>query len=167
MDGLGINLPSLITQFINFGILLALLWIFLHKPLARVLDERRRRIEEGLHASETAQAEAEEAKVQAAAQIQAGREQGQELVAQAQAIGQRIEADARAAAGAETETMLERARQEIQRERDLAIAQLRTEFSDLTIRAAERVIGQSLDAEAHERLIDEVLTDSSIAGRQN
>ena len=167
MDGLGINLPSLITQFINFGILLALLWLFLHKPLARVLDERRRRIEEGLQASETAQAEAEEAKVQAAAQIQAGREQGQELVAQAQAIGQRIEADARAAAGAESETMLERARQEIQRERDLAIAQLRTEFSDLTIRAAERVIGQSLDAEAHERLIDEVLTDSSIAGRQN
>ena len=167
MDGLGINLPSLITQFINFGILLALLWLFLHKPLARVLDERRRRIEEGLQASQTAQAEAEEAKVQAEAQIQAGREQGQELVAQAQAIGQRIEADARAAAGAESETMLERARQEIQRERDLAIAQLRTEFADLTIRAAERVIGQSLDAESHERLIDEVLTDSSIGGRQN
>ena len=63
--------------------------------------------------------------------------------------------------------MLERARQEIQRERDIAIAQLRSEFADLTIRAAERVIGQALDADAHQRLIDEVLADSSIGGRQN
>ncbi|PZC47606.1 MAG: F-type H+-transporting ATPase subunit b [Chloroflexi bacterium] len=166
MDGLGINLPSLITQFVNFGILLALLWLFLHKPLARVLDERRRRIAEGLQASETAQVEAEEAKVQAEAQIQGGREQGQELVAQAQAIAERIQSEARTAATSESETLLERARQEIQRERDIAIAQLRSEFADLTIRAAERVIGQSLDAGSHERLIDEVLSDSSL-GSQN
>ena len=38
MDGLGINLPGLITQFVNFGILLLILWIFLFKPLQRVLD---------------------------------------------------------------------------------------------------------------------------------
>lgn len=167
MDGLGINLPSLITQFVNFGLLLALLWIFLHKPLGRVLAERRRRIEEGLHASEAAQEEAEAAKVQAEAEVQAGREQGQELVAQAQQIAARIQSDARDSATAESEAMLERARQEIQRERDIAIAQLRSEFADLTIRAAERVIGQALDADAHQRLIDEVLADSSIGGRQN
>ena len=67
MDGLGINLPSLITQFVNFGILLLILWIFLFKPLQRVLDERRKRIEEGLKASESAQEAAEEAKAAEAA----------------------------------------------------------------------------------------------------
>ena len=41
--------------------------------------------------------------------------------------------------------MLERARGEIQLERDTAIAELRKEFADLTIAAAEKVIGQSLD----------------------
>jgi len=167
VDGLGINLPTLITQFINFGLLLALLWIFLHKPLQRVLDERRRRIEEGLRASETAQVEAEEARVQSEAQVQAGREEGQQLVAQAQEIADRIQGDARASALTEAETLLERARQEIQRERDVAIAQLRVEFGDLTISAAERVIGQAVDANTHERLIDEVLADSSFGGRQN
>ena len=64
MDGLGINLPGLITQFINFGILLLILWLFLHKPLQRVLDERRRRIAEGLKASDEAQEAAEEAKAE-------------------------------------------------------------------------------------------------------
>lgn len=168
MEGLGINLPGLITQFVNFGILLAILWIFLHKPLRRVLDERRRRIEEGLRASERAVTQAEEARTQTEAAIQRGREEGQALVAQAQQIAQRIQADAQSAARGDTEQMLQRARQEIQQERDAAIALLRDEFADLTIRAAERVIGQTLDRDAHQRLITEVLTESSFSeGRQN
>ena len=167
MDGLGINLPTLITQFVNFGLLLALLWIFLHKPLQRVLDERKRRIEAGLKASESAQVEAEEARVKADSEIQAGREEGQQLVVQAQEIAERIQREARESALSESDTLLERARQEIQQERDVAIALLRSEFADLTIHAAERVIGQAVDADAHQRLIDEVLADSSFSGRQN
>ncbi len=57
--------------------------------------------------------------------------------------------------------MLERARTEIQLERDQAIAELRGEFADLTVSAAEKVIGQSLDRQAHQRLIDEVLAEST------
>ncbi len=168
MDGLGINLPGLITQFVNFGVLLAILWIFLHKPLQRVLDERRRRIEAGLKASETAQAAAEDAKAAADVQVQQGREEGQALVAQAQQIAERIQSDARTATTQQTEQMLDRAREEIRQERDAAIAQLREEFADLAIGAAERVIGQALDRDAHQRLIDEVLTESSFGdGRQN
>ena len=170
MDGLGINLPSLITQFVNFGILLLILWIFLFKPLQRVLDERRKRIEEGLKASESAQEAAEEAKVDATAEVQRGREEAQALVARAQEIAQRVQADAEGNARREAEAIVERARTEIQQERDQAITQLRAEFSDLAITAAERVIGQSVDAGQHQRLIQEVLADSSFSasdGSQN
>lgn len=164
MDGLGINLPTLITQFVNFGLLLALLWIFLHKPLRRVLDERRRRIEAGLKASQTAQAEAEEARVKAQAEIQAGREEGQRVIGQAQATAERIQREAHDGAQRDAEQLLARARLEIQQERDVAIAQLRAEFADLTINAAERVIGQALSPADHQRLIDEVLAESSFGG---
>ena len=57
--------------------------------------------------------------------------------------------------------MLERARSEIALERDQAIAELRREFADLTIAAAEKVIGQSLDRNAHQRLIEQALAESS------
>ena len=57
--------------------------------------------------------------------------------------------------------MLERARNEIQLERDAAIDSLRREFADLTISAAEKVIGQSLDRTAHQRLIEQALSESS------
>lgn len=168
MDGLGINLPGLITQFVNFGVLLVILWIFLHKPLRRVLDERRRRIEDGLKASERAQVAVQDAEAKAQAEIQAGREEGQALVAQAQEIAQRIQSEARDSAREEADQIVVRARQDIQQERDLAIARVREEFADLTIRAAERVIGQAVDRDAHDRLIQEVLSDSVFeAGSQN
>jgi F-type H+-transporting ATPase subunit b len=57
--------------------------------------------------------------------------------------------------------MLERARSEIQLERDSAISELRKEFADLTISAAEKVIGQSLDRSAHQRLIDRAIAEST------
>ena len=50
---------------------------------------------------------------------------------------------------------------EIQLERDSVIADLRREFADLTISAAEKVISQSLDRAQHRRLIDEALAESS------
>jgi F-type H+-transporting ATPase subunit b len=52
-----------------------------------------------------------------------------------------------------------RARSDIQRERDEAIGELRREFADLTIMAAEKVIDRSLDKKAHRELIDEVLKE--------
>ena len=72
---------------------------------------------------------------------------------------------ARTQAQADAEVTLARARNEIQLERDSAIADLRKEFADLTIAAAEKVINQSLDRNAHRRLIDEALAESSFRER--
>ena len=168
MDELGLNLAGLITHFVSFGLLLGLLIVLFYKPLQRVLDERRRRIEEGLRASEAAQEAAEEASTEARAQVQIGREEAQRLVAQAQEIGQRLEAEARAGAQVQAERLIERARQEIEQERDQAVQQLRNEFADLAISAAERVIGQALTRDDHQRIISEVLADASVgASDQN
>ena len=166
MDGLGINLPGLITQFVNFGILLLILWVFLHKPLRRVLDERRRRIEDGLKASERAQAAVQDAQAQAQTEIQQGRQEGQALVAQAQEIAQRIEAEARDNARQEAEQIVARARQEIQQERNAAIEDVRRHFGDLAITAAERVVERSLDRSAHHDLIEKVLEEGFEPSRE-
>ncbi len=86
------------------------------------------------------------------------------MVANAQQIATRIQAEAREQASRDRETSVERATADIQRERDRAIADLRGEFADITVRAAERVIGQSLDRQAHQRIIDETLAESTFGG---
>lgn len=158
---LGINLPVLVAQTVNFVFLLLVLRLFIYKPVLKMLDERREKIREGLSAAERGREQAAEASREAQAQIDAARSEGQQIVAQAQAISQRIQEEARQQAQTQTEAMLARARSEIAMERDTAIAELRREFADLTISAAEKVIGQSLDRNAHQRLINEALAESS------
>ncbi len=161
MGELGLNLPVLIAQVVNFFLLLVLLRIFLYKPILGMLDRRAQRIREGVEATDESKERASAAEQEVARLLDASREQGQTLITQAQEAANRIQEEARSQARQEGETMLERARTEIQLERDQAIAELRGEFADLTVSAAEKVIGQSLDRQAHQRLIDEVLTEST------
>jgi F-type H+-transporting ATPase subunit b len=158
---LGINLPVLVGQTLSFIFLLTVLRLFVYKPILAMLDERRERIREGLSAADRGREQEAEARAEAQAQIEAARREGQNIVAQAQVVAQRVQEEGRADALRQSEAMLARARGEIQLERDNAIVELRKEFADLTIAAAEKVIGQSLDRASHQRLIDEALADSS------
>jgi F-type H+-transporting ATPase subunit b len=158
---IGINLPVLLAQTVNFVVLLILLRLFVYKPVLNMLDARRKRIEEGLSAAQAGQESAAEAAKTAQAELDTARRQGQDIVQNAQQVAQRIQEEGRAAATQQTDAMLERARAEIAQERDAAIAELRREFADLTIAAAEKIIGQSLDRSAHQRLIEQALAESS------
>ncbi len=164
IGALGFNLPSLIAQFINFAILLILVGWASKRFLFPLLDERRKRIQEGLEASEEAKKRLAQTETETAAELEKARQEGQGLIGQAQQMSARIPEEARQSARAEGETLLERARSEIQLERDAAIADLRREFADLTITAAERVIRRSLDRKAHRELIEEVLAEAPQGG---
>jgi F-type H+-transporting ATPase subunit b len=164
IGALGINLPSLIAQLINFTILLILIGWACKRWLFPMLDERRKRIQEGLDASEEAKRRLAQAETDAGAELEKARQEGQALIGQAQQMAARVQEEGRQAARADAETLLERARSEIQLERDAAIADLRREFADLTITAAERVIRRSLDRQAHRELIEEVLAEAPKGG---
>ncbi len=164
IGALGFNLPSLIAQLINFTILLVLVGWASKRFLFPLLDERRKRIQEGLDASDEAKRRLSETETESAAELDKARQEGQRLIGEAQQASARVQEEARQSARTEAETLLERARSEIQLERDAAIADLRREFAGLTIAAAERVIRRSLDPQAHRQLIEEVLAEAPGGG---
>lgn len=159
---LGISIPGLVAQLIGFAILLALLRVVAYKPFLKMMDERSRRVREGLEAAEKMKEQAAQADVTVQKRLEEARQEGQTLIGQAQQISSRIQDEARDQARTEGEALLARARNEIQLERDDALTQIRREFADLTVTAAEKVIGQALDKKAHERLIEEVLAKSTL-----
>jgi len=160
IGALGFNLPALVAQLINFALLLIIFRLVLYKPVLKMLDDRKQRIQEGLDASDEAKRRLSETEQDVAKELDKARQEGQAQITQAQQISARIQEEARQAARTEAEQLLERARSEIQLERDSAIADLRREFADLTITAAERVIKRSLDKDAHRELIQEVLEEA-------
>jgi F-type H+-transporting ATPase subunit b len=161
---LGVNLPSLIAYVLNFVILLGILVFFAYKPLLRVLDQRSERIRESLEAAEQAQASAASSEAAVQEQLNEARREGQQLLEQAREASERFRGEEMDRARQEAEAFVERARSEIQRERDAAIEEVRANFGDLAITAAERVIRRSLDRQAHQELIAQVLEEGEHAG---
>lgn len=159
LDKLGIDVPSLVAFLINFFLLLGLLTLVLYKPVTRMLDQRSAKIKESLEQAERIQQESVRAEESVKVEIDAGRREGQALINQAAQRAEKVKEAARAEARQEAEILVAKARTEIDRERDESFNQLRQEFADLAIVAAEKVIGQSLDKKAHQELIDKVLEE--------
>ncbi|MEE8413242.1 MAG: F0F1 ATP synthase subunit B [Dehalococcoidales bacterium] len=162
MEGLGINVSTLIAQLINFTVLLVLLYLVAYKPILKIFDERSNRIKESIEQTESIKEQAASSEASAKKQIEAASKEGQEMVARAVKAGDEIRQKAKEEAKPEAEALISKARVEIQRERDEAIDELRKEVAELTISAAEKVIEQQLDKEAHRQLIDKVLAESEV-----
>jgi len=165
LANLGINMPVLLAQIINFIILFGLLYLVAYKPIMRMLDERSRKIKESMERTEYIKQQAERAEEEAAKRIEAAAKEGQEAIARALRTGEEIRQGAQQQARQEAEALIARAQAEIQRERDEAIDELRKEFADITIMAAEKVIDRSLDKKAHRQIIDKVLEESKTLKR--
>jgi F-type H+-transporting ATPase subunit b len=157
MGAIGIDWQVLLAQFVNFAILFGLLFVLLYKPMRRMLDERSNRIKESMEQAEQIKEQITKTEEQVKLQMDAARREGQEILAQAAQMGERLKEEAKGEARQEAEVIVARARTEIERERDQAIDEVKREFVDLAIRAAEKVVNESLDREKHRRLIEEVL----------
>ena len=166
MGGLGITLGGLLTQLVSVLVIFVGLYLILYKPMTRMLDARARRIRESLEAADQARQEAASSAEQVERELAEARNQGQALIAEARAAASQFKQQEDARTRAEMEAMLERARAEIERERDAAVEQVRAQFADLAITAAERVVERSLDKDAHAQLIDKVL-EEGLADRRN
>jgi len=158
--GIGINWQWLLAFVINFVILLALLGIFLYKPVLKMVDERSNRIKESMEQAEATREEYARAREEVQKQINRAREEGQALIAQATQIGERVREEAGEKAVQEAQALVDKTRVELERERDKAIDDLRREFADISIMAAEKVIKERLDKEKHRRLIEQTLDES-------
>jgi F-type H+-transporting ATPase subunit b len=162
MEGfLGLTLPGFIGQLINFIILLGLLTFFGYKPIRRMLDERSNRIKLSMEQAEATKQEYEKAQTEVAKQISKARDEGQSIIGQAAQAGDRIREEARQEARKEAQVIVERTRADLEREREKVVDELRKEFVDTAILAAEKVLIETLDKEKHRRLIKKTLEESA------
>jgi F-type H+-transporting ATPase subunit b len=157
---LGINLSLLVVFIINFIILLILLRLFLYKPVMKVLDERAKRTKEAMELAETTKQQFEQAKTEVQKQIDKGRQEAQAIITQAVQTGERLKEESRQEAAKQAQGIVDRTKAELETERDRIVGDLRREFVELSVLAAEKVIKETLDKEKHRKLIEETLQQS-------
>lgn len=155
MEGLGINLGSLLVQILTFLIVIVVLRKWVYIPILNVMEKRRVVVAQGLEdarvASEArANAEQDAAKIIAEAQNKANRVV-RESTDRAEAAALEIRATAEAEATKEREASLA----EVQVERDRMLGDLRSQIAALAIAAAQKLVGESLDEKRQHALINE------------
>jgi F-type H+-transporting ATPase subunit b len=160
MSALGINIYALIAQLVAFIILLLVLQRFAFPVLTKTLDERQARIREGVENAERASQALKDAEKRVEALMNEARLESQKVIATATHAAERLKADIEQQAQQRGREIEQQASKRIEQQINQAKAELRAHVADLSIAAAERVIGQSLDSATNRRLVDEFVSQS-------
>ena len=150
---------TLIAQIIVFGILIWFTMKFLWPPISGAMDERAKRIAEGLSAAERAQAELKDADARVAEDIKKARAQATEIVDKAHAQANQIVDKAK------TDALLEAARVKASAQADIdgmvgkAREALRGQVAQLAVQGASKIIGKEINADAHKVLLDQLVAE--------
>ncbi|HWQ05458.1 MAG TPA: F0F1 ATP synthase subunit B [Longilinea sp.] len=155
MDKLGINLGFLIVWTLSFAIIFVVLRAWVYVPVLGLLEKRRKTIAQGLEdarvASEArANAEREASKILADAQMKSA-----EIVREATGRAEIAAREVHAAAEADAAKTRESALADFQQERTRILGELRGQVAALSIAAAQKLIGESLDEQRQRSLLQE------------
>jgi F-type H+-transporting ATPase subunit b len=156
---------TLIAELIAFVLMVLVLAKFVYPRIIAVATEREKKIEAGIRAAEEAERRLAEVQQQVQKILDESRSQARDIVARAHQDAVLEAEEVMKRARAEAEALIERARSEIGAERDRAIQELRAEVANLVVDAASKLIGQTLDRSAHQRLIDEALNKVGAGAR--
>jgi F-type H+-transporting ATPase subunit b len=155
-----VNLFQVVIAAANFAVFLVLLYVFALKPVARMLEDRRSRIEQGLKDAEQARTDRENAEAERVASLAEARKEANDILTRAQKVAQESRDADIAATKQELERLRERAAEEIGAEKQRAITELRGEVADLALAAAARVVGESMSGDRQRRLVREFIASA-------
>lgn len=163
-EQLGIDPIKLGIQAFNFLLLLFILQRVAYKPLLKMMDKRSAQIRGDLDEARRLREEGERDRETYRAQLNRARDEARSILEEANNVAARIREQAILDAESQNQVSLQRARDEIAREKEHAIAELRREVGDLAIQVATQVVGRSMDTSDQRRLVDEALARVQPAG---
>lgn len=160
MQQLGLDLGLLVSQLVNFALIVGLLYLLLYKPILSRLDERASRIRKGLEDAEQAEQVRTEAQRHYQEEIEHARREAREIVEQATRAAEQQRQEILARAREEAHALVLRAQQQAQREIQEGQIALRQEVVNLSIAAAGRLLQREIDDEQHHALVQEFIRET-------
>lgn len=148
---------TLLGQMITFSLLVFFTMKKVWPPIMQAMQERQKRISDGLAAAERGAREQELAEQRAAELLKEAKQQAAEVISQAQKRANEIVEDAKVQAREEGGRQLAAAQAEIEQEANRAKEQLRGQVADLVVDGASRVLSKEVDAQAHDKLLKDLV----------
>jgi F-type H+-transporting ATPase subunit b len=150
---------TFLGQMISFAILVWFTTKFIWPQLNGAIEERQKKVAEGLAAAERARAELKDADAKVAVEIKQARIQATEIIDKAQQQANQLLEKARAEATGEINRLKAQAQDEIASMAQRAREQLREQVGALAVRGAEKIVQREIDPAAHKALLDQLAAE--------
>lgn len=152
--------PGLIFwTIITFTLLLIVLRKFAWKPILQSLQQREETIRHAIERAEQAKSDAEKLIEENRKQLARAEAEGHRILGESRSLAEKLKEEIIEKANQQSRRMVDQAKEEIERDKQTALSQLRTEVANLAISAAERILDESIDEAKHRKLIDTYLKE--------
>lgn len=155
---MAINL-TLIGQLIAFGIFAWFCMKFVWPPITNAMDTRQKKIAEGLDAAGRAERDLKLAQEKAAQMLRETKQSAAEIIERANKTANEIVEEAKQQARTEGDRLIASAKAEINLEVNRVKDELRQQVSTLAVAGAEKILGASVDAKAHNKLVEQLAAE--------
>jgi F-type H+-transporting ATPase subunit b len=150
---------TLIFQLIVFAILVWFTMRFIWPPITAALDERAKKIAEGLSAADKAKADLAAANTRVEQQLSAARDDAAKRLADAERLAQQMVEEAKGRASEEAAKIIAAARAEAEQESMKAREVLRDQVAGLAVKGAEAILKREVNAGVHAELLSRLKTE--------
>ena len=150
---------TLIAQLIVFLLLVGFTMKFVWPPITKALDERARKVAEGLSAADKAKSELSQANKRVEEQLSSARTDAAQRLADAERLAQTMVEEAKGRASAEGAKIVASAKAEAEQESVKAREVLREQVAVLAVKGAEQILRREVDASVHAELLSRLKSE--------
>ena len=143
------------SLFVQMAVFFFGAWVtmkYIWPPLIRAIEERQKKIDEGLAAAD----KGEMALAEAQKEGQAIRAQALAIMNDGEKRGQAIVEEAKAQAQVEADRIIEAAKAEVAQEAERLREQLREEVARLAVAGAEQILRREVDTKVHAQMLEQL-----------
>lgn len=150
---------TLLGQLVAFIFFVWFCMKFVWPPIMNAIEERQKKIADGLAASDRAEKDLEIAQHKATEQLKEAKAQAAEIVEQAKKRGSQVVDEETQRGHAEREKIIAQGYAEIEAERNRAKEELRKQVSALAVAGAEKILGREIDAAAQSDIVEKLVSE--------
>ncbi len=155
IDLLGVNPGLVFWTVITFTLVLIVLRVFAWKPIANALDARAQKIHDDIDRAESVRAEAEQKLDEYMGKLNASRQEGQDIIAEARKDAENLKNEIMEEARKEAEALKARGLRDVQLAMDKALEEYHKNITDLSVSIAGQILNKTLKPEDHKQLISD------------
>lgn len=159
ITALGIDGRILLAQFVNFSVLVFVLWRFAYKPVLGILEDRKLKVEKGLDDAEAASKSLQNTKEETKKLLISARQEASLIIEAAHKKADERQQEVVAKAEKEINIITEKEREKIRVEKEIIMSQLKNEVSGLVLAGLQQFLSENMTDQRDQEVITKIVNN--------